>query len=195
MKLPLFAVFVFQLLMQHNGQIIPSQCQCNLQHSDPYFSRVTDPNLESICPRSHPVVWPAEPSIEHNIAVHATHKLQPSQLSFYEKYGYIVLDSLFSSDEIAQLLSKINDEYLPSMRNNTSLLITEESDADIIKSVFEYHKHPLFSDLVRDPRIVTKVKQILGTDVGMFQSRINFQRALYGKGFTWHSDVETWVRQ
>jgi ectoine hydroxylase len=35
-------------------------------------------------------------------------------------------------------------------------------------------------------------RQILNSDVYIHQSRINLKKALYGKGFFWHSDFETW---
>jgi ectoine hydroxylase len=45
---------------------------------------------------------------------------------------------------------------------------------------------------VDDPRIGDVARQILGGDVYVHQSRVNFKPAFEGKSFPWHSDFETW---
>jgi ectoine hydroxylase len=46
--------------------------------------------------------------------------------------------------------------------------------------------------LTRDPRILAKAREILGGDVYIHQSRINYKPGFRGKEFYWHSDFETW---
>ena len=50
----------------------------------------------------------------------------------------------------------------------------------------------LIAELVRDPRILDRARQILGSDVYVHQSRVNYMPGFTGKGFYWHSDFETW---
>ncbi|MGD8931979.1 MAG: phytanoyl-CoA dioxygenase family protein, partial [Chromatiales bacterium] len=52
--------------------------------------------------------------------------------------------------------------------------------------------NPVLQGLSREVRILDKVRQLLGSDVYIHQSRINIKRAFSGKSFPWHSDFETW---
>lgn len=55
------------------------------------------------------------------------------------------------------------------------------------------HRNEVFKSLVcSDSRIVEPVRQLLGSDVYIHQSRVNFKPAFDGKEFFWHSDFETW---
>ena len=49
-----------------------------------------------------------------------------------------------------------------------------------------------FRRLAKDPRLVDVARQLLGSEVYVHQSRINFKPAFDGKQFFWHSDFETW---
>ena len=48
------------------------------------------------------------------------------------------------------------------------------------------------AELARDPRLLGRVRQILGSEAYIHQSRVNFKPGLRGKEFYWHSDFETW---
>jgi ectoine hydroxylase len=50
----------------------------------------------------------------------------------------------------------------------------------------------VFAEIVRDPRVVERARQILGSDVYVHQSRVNFKPGFGGGDFYWHSDFETW---
>ena len=62
-----------------------------------------------------------------------------------------------------------------------------------IRSVFGMHElSEKFSRLTRDPRLLGMVRQLLGSEVYIHQSRINDKFGFQGSGFDWHSDFETW---
>jgi ectoine hydroxylase len=68
-----------------------------------------------------------------------------------------------------------------------------EKQSDDVRSVFEVHRiSDLVARLAADPRLLDRARQILGSDVYVHQSRVNFMPAFTGKGFYWHSDFETW---
>jgi len=59
--------------------------------------------------------------------------------------------------------------------------------------VFAVHRdYEAFRKLARHDKLVAAVRQILGSDVYIHQSRINFKPGFTGKEFYWHSDFETW---
>ena len=50
----------------------------------------------------------------------------------------------------------------------------------------------LTAALAADPRVLDTARFLLGSDVYLHQSRINFMPGFAGSGFYWHSDFETW---
>lgn len=68
-----------------------------------------------------------------------------------------------------------------------------EKTSQEIRSIFEVHKiSDRIAELVADPRVAGRARQILGTEVYVHQSRINYMTGFEGTGFYWHSDFETW---
>src|SRR5699024_4519190 len=62
-----------------------------------------------------------------------------------------------------------------------------------VRSIFDIHRtNEIFKKIANDPRLVDRARQILGSDVYIHQSRINYKPGFVGKEFSWHSDFETW---
>ncbi len=146
---------------------------------DPYESR-TAPRPE-IAERRDPVLW--NPT--------ATGPLAPAQLEHYQKRGFLVLPRLFSAAEIAALLAEMERLAAAADRSREDVIVEPESQA--VRSLFRIHRDcdPIRT-LVADPRLAGAARQILGSEVYIHQSRVNFKPAFEGKPFQWHSDFETW---
>jgi Phytanoyl-CoA dioxygenase (PhyH) len=43
------------------------------------------------------------------------------------------------------------------------------------------------------PRVLGPVKQIMGDDIYLYQSRLNYKRARTGDVFQWHQDYQSWL--
>ena len=68
-----------------------------------------------------------------------------------------------------------------------------ERQSQEVRSIFEVHKiSDVFASIVNDPRVVGRARQLLGSEVYVHQSRVNFKPGYAGKEFYWHSDFETW---
>ena len=110
----------------------------------------------------------------------------------YDENGFILFPNLFKNDEVKQML-----EEMQIMASNDDLARNEEfihePESDELRTIFNQHLFStLFDKLSKDPRILDKVRQILGGDVYIHHSRINIKPAYKGKSFPWHSDFETW---
>lgn len=56
-----------------------------------------------------------------------------------------------------------------------------------------HHLDSVFDDLVEDPRIVTPICGVLGSDrVALWTDKINLKRPREGSGFRWHQDSPYW---
>lgn len=112
----------------------------------------------------------------------------------YARDGYLVLEDVLSPQEVK---SYAQEAY--ALRERRGLipesLITErgEEGAPAVRSVFAPHRQsPVFERLASDRRLADIARFILGDDVYIHQSRINYKPAFRGKDFYWHSDFETW---
>ena len=110
----------------------------------------------------------------------------------YNENGFIMFPNVFLPDEIKEMI-----EEMRLMAGNDELLKNEEfitePESNELRTIFNQHLFSsLFDKISRDPRILDKVKQLLGGDVYIHHSRINIKPAYKGKSFPWHSDFETW---
>jgi ectoine hydroxylase len=123
---------------------------------------------------------------------HADGPIDDETLVAYEADGFLTVDELLSPEEVegyrAELRRLSTDEAILGDERT----ITERGSNEI-RSIFEVHKvSDVFADLVTDPRVVGRARQILGSDVYVHQSRVNYKPGFKGKDFYWHSDFETW---
>ncbi|WP_165855333.1 ectoine hydroxylase [Marinobacter sp. JSM 1782161] len=113
-------------------------------------------------------------------------------LSRYERDGFLWFSGFFSQERMAPFFDE-----LKTMAEDRHLMESEQVIADPntgdIRSVFGMHRlSEHFDRLTRDPRILGMVRQLLGSEVYIHQSRINDKFGFQGSGFDWHSDFETW---
>jgi ectoine hydroxylase len=134
-------------------------------------------------PRLDPVVW-SEPGTPGPI--------QPSELRDLDHDGFLTVDQLITPDEVATYRAEL-DRLIADPRIRADERSVIEPTSQDIRSVFEVHRiSEVFAKLVRDPRILDRARQILGSEVYVHQSRINVKPGFGAPGFYWHSDFETW---
>ncbi len=118
--------------------------------------------------------------------------IEAAELAGFERDGFLADDQLVGPDEVDVLrgeLERLTSD--PEMLTDERSIVEPKSNE--IRTVFEVHKiSEVFARLVRDPRVVGRARQILGSDVYVHQSRINVKPGFGATGFYWHSDFETW---
>ncbi|MFC7292667.1 ectoine hydroxylase [Hirschia litorea] len=121
--------------------------------------------------------------------------ISSQDLQGYIENGVMVLEDMFSAEEVASLQTAAN-----SMRQNANTLqaetvVTEPSAErnDIVRSVFAIHQQSdVFANIAASERLSDIARFILNDDVYIHQSRLNYKPGFHGKEFYWHSDFETW---
>ncbi|KUJ68864.1 ectoine hydroxylase [Streptomyces albus subsp. albus] len=138
---------------------------------------------ERITQRQDPVIW-SPPG--------TAGPFHPAELGDFDRDGFLTVDPLITPDEVARYRAELARLVAdPAVRADERAVIEPRSDE--VRSVFEVHRiSPLFAELVRDPRVVGRARQILGSEVYVHQSRINVKPGFGASGFYWHSDFETW---
>jgi ectoine hydroxylase len=118
--------------------------------------------------------------------------LSAEQLQQFERNGCLIVEGVFGRDEVDGFNTRLDEMSRdPDVRDDESTITEPESNE--VRSVFDVHKNdPLFKATAEDPRVADIARQILGSQVYLHQSRINFKPGFAGKEFWWHSDFETW---
>jgi len=148
---------------------------------DHYPSRVSaEP---SIMERKDPVVYSSETDAG---------PLRAEQVVHYQKEGYLFLDEFLSKEEVHACRRELASIWNQSIQLDAPEVIREPESQEI-RSVFAVHQNSdVIGKLARNERLLAIVRQILGSDVYIHQSRINYKPGFSGKEFYWHSDFETW---
>jgi ectoine hydroxylase len=149
--------------------------------SDIYSSRTG--SEESIVRRRDPVVY-----AKRSPGTEAGEKLSRD----YERNGYMVLPDVFDTEEVRcfqrEALRLCADPLLS--RRDEAIV---EPNGRAVRSIFNVQQFStIFRKLAHDTRLVSRARYILGDDVYLHQSRLNYKPGFEGKEFYWHSDFETW---
>ena len=118
--------------------------------------------------------------------------LEAADLKHFEDTGYLTIDQLITSEELTLFTDELQRlSRDPEVKADECTVVEAESDE--VRSIFDIHRtNEIFRKIANDSRLVDRARQILGTDVYIHQSRINYKPGFVGKEFSWHSDFETW---
>ncbi len=148
---------------------------------DIYPSRQT--KMATFLPRLDPVVysdWTADAPLSR------------AQAEQFDRDGYLVLDDIFSDEEVAFLQGEAGALLADPDALEEETVITEPGGREI-RSIFKIHAQSrALARLAADARLAGVARFLLGEAVYIHQSRLNYKPGFQGKEFYWHSDFETW---
>jgi ectoine hydroxylase len=113
------------------------------------------------------------------------------QIDAYRRDGYLLLRDCFSTAEVDLLKAQLAAEFAaPSERR------VLEKGGRVVRSVYGSHAtNEVFRRLVRDPRLVEPIRQLLGSEVYVYQFKVNAKVAFAGDLWEWHQDYIFWLRE
>jgi ectoine hydroxylase len=150
-------------------------------NADTYISRAAP--VPAIVDREDPVVYAAS-----NIPA----PIEKDLIAHFDRNGFIELDGIFSTAELALLQAELHRLRDSTADIDPHTLILEPGSREL-RSIFRIHQQSaLIARLARDARLVSIARYLLGDDVYIHQSRLNYKPGFFGKEFYWHSDFETW---
>ncbi|MEU4673473.1 ectoine hydroxylase [Amycolatopsis sp. NPDC023774] len=145
---------------------------------DRYPTRL--PHATDLVARADPTVWPGRRPGPFTV----------TDLAGFDRNGYLVVKNMLGDSEMTSLqaeAARLADDSTDDPR------VIREKRSGAVRSVFQVHRtSTLIAALVRNPAVLDRARQILGSEVYVHQSRINFMPGFTGQGFYWHSDFETW---
>lgn len=115
-------------------------------------------------------------------------ELTTSQIKEYHENGYLILDGLFTEEEVQGLkdgIGKIDDSPTPN-------IIREENGT--IRSFFApHHRIKEFDWLYQQERLVIPTQQLLhDPSIYLYQYKLNTKKAFGGGIWEWHQDYPFW---
>jgi ectoine hydroxylase len=119
-------------------------------------------------------------------------KLTDKQLKEYEENGFLVFRDLFTKDEVAALQRDAEVLASPQRKHLDANVI--EKDGQTLRAAWAPEiDSPACAAAHRLPRVLGPIKQIMGDDIYLYQSRLNYKRAHTGDVFQWHQDYQSWL--
>lgn len=118
-------------------------------------------------------------------------KLTKEQIAAYDRDGYLILRGLFDPAETA-LLQRDAEMLRTTQRGHPDANVIEKDGTSIRAAWAIEIDSAACAAAYRLPRVLGPVTQLLGDDVYLYQSRLNYKVAGKGDVFQWHQDYTSW---
>ncbi|WP_010540197.1 phytanoyl-CoA dioxygenase family protein [Dietzia alimentaria] len=142
---------------------------------DDYTTRVS--GAPAILDRPDPVVWSGTDDPE---------------IARFADRGYIQREGALDGAQVDACLEemrRIGSD--PAMADDPRVI--RESGSEAVRSIFDVHElSDVVWEAVNRSGAIELAREILGSDVYVHQSRLNYKPGFAGGAFYWHSDFETW---
>ncbi|MCR6483011.1 phytanoyl-CoA dioxygenase family protein [Amycolatopsis sp. OK19-0408] len=115
-------------------------------------------------------------------------RLDEDQLDRYHRNGFLVMPALFGAREIDALRAAFAaDSALPGPHR-----IMEPGGTEVRSLYASHRRRPEFAALVRSPRLLEPARQLVGSELYVYQFKINAKPAFGGDRWAWHQDFPAW---
>lgn len=115
-------------------------------------------------------------------------RITESQIEFYNRNGFLLLSRLFPREEVELMRAEV-----PRLLEREGPERVLEEDHIKVRSVYGTHNsNPVFSRMIRTPRLLAPAEQLLGAKVYVYQFKINLKCAFGGDVWQWHQDYIFW---
>jgi ectoine hydroxylase len=134
--------------------------------------------------RREPVLWGQAPARPRWL-------LEDMELK-YRRDGFLVLPELLPAAKVQKLTEEMQ-ELRRRFQHGSDEFVVREPDSSAVRSIFDLPSvSRVFAQLTRHPLLLEFARYILGSDVYLHQTRLNYKPGFEGREFYWHSDFETW---
>lgn len=120
--------------------------------------------------------------------------LSQDQIEAYERDGFIIVEDVFSPEEIAAM-RRVTDDFVEKSRGvsaHTEVYDLEPghsaTDPRVRRIKVPHHQHKVYDDAMRHPKILAALQQLLSPSVRYDTSKLNMKAPGYGAAVEWHQD-------
>jgi ectoine hydroxylase-related dioxygenase (phytanoyl-CoA dioxygenase family) len=120
--------------------------------------------------------------------------LTARQIESYREHGYLVVEGVVDAARLAVLRGVVDDliERAREVSTHTEAYDLEDSHTAAdprVRRIKQPHlRHPAFAALVGDPAVVALLRDLIGPDIRLQNTKLNLKGAGYGAAVEWHQD-------
>ncbi len=118
--------------------------------------------------------------------------LDPNNVSDFHRNGYVLVEDLFSEEEVRILLHAV--ETGARVAENTRA-ISDASGMTSRLAIWHELGNDIWTAVSTCPRIVNNIRILLGEEVAFFHGKVMFKDAHEGGAWEWHQDYGYWYNQ
>lgn len=113
--------------------------------------------------------------------------LSNKDIQFYNQNGYLIVDGIFTKDQIKKGLDAI-DQVLNS-DNIEKAYEVEPSDRSTVRRIWSpTQKHPTFWEMATEPKLLDSIQSLIGENILFHYSKLNMKGPKVGSVVEWHQD-------
>lgn len=113
--------------------------------------------------------------------------ITPKLLKKYHEEGFLLLENVFTLQEVHSMMEEIS-----TLLKDDGPRKVIESNGEV-RSYYGVHQvNDVYNKYTRINKLVEPVKRILESDIYIYQTKINFKKAMRGNWWEWHQDYPYW---
>lgn len=148
---------------------------------DPYPSRTHRETF--LLRRKDPVVWSETPAPDW---------LCPDSVQRYARDGYAVFNNVFNDEELTSLLQEVQEDRLRYAAADEREVCYDEATGSVRALFAPQTVNAYYEQFMRHRYLLGFAEYVLGGEVALFQSRLDFDDGLDHAATDWHSNFEAW---
>ena len=124
-----------------------------------------------------------------------TWQLSEGEVEQYHREGWLVVEGVLPEDALAEVDRAAHEVVDAALGGGDAAAYIELEPADtgsepgVRRIVDPYARHEAFRSVAHDPRVVDRVESLLGTDLDLQHSKLNWKPARVGSPVDWHQDL------
>src|SRR5436309_2637262 len=116
--------------------------------------------------------------------------LTDSQQLSFERDGFVLVENLFSREEVSALLSHVEVDRVSKHKFNMPDTAGRSSKLSLWMDVGK----DVFGAVTASPRIVIRARQLLGEEIYHWHSKVMLKEPRVGGAWEWHQDYGYWYQ-
>jgi len=122
-------------------------------------------------------------------------RLSEAQIEHFRTEGYLVLESLFDTEDLApvdECIERLSQQAIAN--NDTSDILELEpkpvNGHPVVRRIYNpYDQDESFRRLATKPRLLDSIESLIGPDINIQHSKLNMKPARVGSVVEWHQDL------
>ena len=123
-----------------------------------------------------------------------TERLNPDQIAFYNKHGYLVLENQIPEDWLRKIrdeIARFEDEARGLTASNDRLDLEDSHTLEnprLRRIKLPHTTSDVMRDLMYSDLLLAPARDLIGPDLRLHTSKLNMKSAFYGAAVEWHQD-------